>query len=136
MNLAAALLEAAPDRVRGLVQHGHGDAQVVKLLAGHSAEELFPDAHSPLGALAGLYFYFGCWQQAHETAQDDESPEGCYWHGIVHRQEPDGGNANYWFRRVGTHPVHAALAGQGFGSGGAWDAAAFVKFCASATARK
>lgn len=128
MSIADALLEAAPDRVPPLVKPHHGDAQVLKLLEGQSAADLFPGARSSQGALAGLYFYFGCWQQAHEAAQDDESPEGSYWHGILHRQEPDGSNANYWFRRVGSHPVQKALA-EKFGT---WDASRFIKFCESA----
>lgn len=130
MSIAAALLEAAPDRVPGLVKAGHGDAQVLKLLAGQPAEELFPGARAPRAALAGLYFYFGCWERAHEVAQDDESAEGSYWHGILHRQEPDASNANYWFRRVGRHPVQESLAAQ-FGQ---WDAADFVELCGRARA--
>lgn len=128
MSIAAALLEAAPGRVPKLVQDGHGDAQVLQLLAGYTAEELFPGARAPKGALAGLFFYFDCWPQAHEVAQDDPSAEGSYWHGMVHRQEPDASNANYWFRRVGTHPVPAKLV-QRFGR---WDAAEFVDFCGRA----
>src|SRR5580698_8023386 len=41
---------------------------------------LFPHARSPEAALAGLYFYFGCWDEAHSVAQDIASRDGSYWH--------------------------------------------------------
>src|SRR5260221_12612843 len=66
-------------------------------------DELFPGAHAPQAALAGLYLYFSCRDEAHEVAQADSSADGSYWHGILHRQEPDAGNASYWFKRVGRH---------------------------------
>lgn len=82
---------------------------LAKLLEGHSAEALFPDALSPDGALAGLWLRAGGWKQAHEIAQNLQTREGFYWHALVHRQEPDGFNAKYWFRQVGEHPIFPAL---------------------------
>jgi len=82
---------------------------------------------------AGLYLYFSCWQEAHELAQEIETPDGSYWHAIVHRQEPDPGNAGYWFRRVGAHPIYPALcraaAEAGYQGGPRWDPIAFVDYC-------
>jgi hypothetical protein len=50
---------------------------------------------------AVAYLQTGDWQRAHPIVQDDESPLGCWAHGIVHLLEGDTGNARYWYERAG-----------------------------------
>lgn len=103
------------------------------------ARDLFPNALSPEGALAGLYLYFSCLDEAHAIAQDLDTPEGSFWHGIMHRREPDPGNAGYWFRRVGSHPLFPALRDEAhrnrFDTGKQWDPFEFIEFCEAARVR-
>lgn len=102
--------------------------------------EWFPGARHPEAALAGLWLRFGEWDRAHTIAQDLPSAEGSYWHAIIHRQEPDGWNSGYWFRRVRLHPVFAQLAEEARRLSGkrpearftlkdAWDPFAFIEYC-------
>jgi len=99
-----------------------------------SAGRLFAGARAPEAALSGLYVYFSCFAEAHATAQDIATAEGSYWHAIVHRQEPDAGNAAYWFRQVGAHPIFPALARAADREGG-WDPFAFIEMCEQARGR-
>ncbi len=46
---------------------------------------------------------------SHTVSQSIKEPVGSYWHGIMHRQEADYGNAKYWFSNVGEHEVYASL---------------------------
>jgi len=86
---------------------------------------------APKLLLTGLYVYFSCFDEAHAIAQDIATPEGSYWHAIVHRQEPDAENAAYWFRRLGAHPVFPSLA-RAARQPGPWDPFAFIEMCAQA----
>jgi len=53
-------------------------------------------------ALAGLWWDGkDDWRRAHESAQQDEGPEGSWVHAYLHRKEGDQGNAAYWYRRAG-----------------------------------
>jgi hypothetical protein len=100
-----------------LVDLGVGtlDARLAKALAGLSAADLFRhatvvDERMADACLAGLWLHADGLNQSHEISQSIETPTGSFWHGIMHRREGDFGNSNYWFRRVGRHPVFEALA--------------------------
>ena len=85
------------------------EGEVRRRLQGCAAQDLFPAAFAPAEALAGLWLYFDGFDESHGIVQDLSSSEASYWHAIVHRREPDAGNAAYWFRRVGEHPVFGEL---------------------------
>ncbi len=73
--------------------------------------------------LSALWLVAGDLDRSHSLSQSIDNREGSYLHGIMHRREGDFGNAQYWFRRVGSHPVFAELMRQ---SGGLYrDAATF-----------
>ena len=63
---------------------------------------------------AGLFLMNNCVDESHACSQSIEGlgphHTGDYWHAILHRREPDYGNAKYWFRHVGRHPAYVELA--------------------------
>ena len=104
-----------------------------ELAASAGATALFPAAPHPSEALAGLWLLFDDLNQSHTLSQELSSPEAAFWHGIMHRREPDPANAGYWFRRVGRHATFPALreaaAAIGYRAGGdAWDPFAWIDY--------
>jgi hypothetical protein len=133
-------LDQDGDRLIPLVSGACSSTAARARLAGQRADDLFPQAFAPEAALAGLWLYFSCLDESHQLAQEIHSAEGSFWHAIMHRQEPDSGNAAYWFRRVGHHPVFPELCQAAdeiiarhpeaeFRTGGKWDPFSFVMFC-------
>lgn len=94
---------------------------------------------------SGLWLAYDFLDESHAISQEIHGPEGSYWHGIMHRREPDYSNAKYWFRHVGQHPVLDSLriaadqllqqwptsdpAAAFLASGRAWDPLAFIDLC-------
>ena len=79
---------------------------------------------------------------SHTVSQDIKTREGSWLHGIMHRREPDYGNAKYWFKRVGPHAAFPTLAtraaeqlrdsGDTLFAAGPWDPFAFIDECEAA----
>ncbi len=62
------------------------------------------------GALkSGLLIWNDAINDSHNISQGLSNNTGSYWHGIMHRREPDYSNAKYWFGRVGTHSIFPDL---------------------------
>lgn len=93
--------------------------------------------------LAGLWLYHNFLDESHHLSQNIETPTGSYWHGLMHRREPDFANAAYWFRQVGPHPIFEPLHRAAFQAAAtasdrdarivveqpAWDPFGFVELC-------
>ena len=61
-------------------------------------------------ALAALWWQArGDWSRAHEAAQADEGKDAAWVHALLHREEGDLGNADYWYRRAGKRRPGGAL---------------------------
>lgn len=67
------------------------------------------DADMARACLAGIWLHHNFLEESHQISQSIATPTGSYWHGLMHRREPDFSNSKYWFHRVGTHPILAPL---------------------------
>lgn len=105
--------------------------------------------HDAMAVVSGLLLWNDSLSESHTISQGIQTANGSYWHGIMHRREPDYPNSKYWFRQVGRHPIFPAVheaavetlraAGHGFRwatetighmeSRGEWDPNAFIDWC-------
>jgi hypothetical protein len=132
-------LDGGGQRLAPLTCANCSSLEARRILEKTKPADLFPEARDATAAMAALWLYFSCFEEAHELVSKSDSGECDLWHAILHRQEPDSGNAAYWFRKVGAHPVFARVSTAAIRilgrlpeaefRTGKWDPYAFIAFC-------
>ena len=97
-----------------LVPQNDWNNDLTSRIQGVSVDELFDgqtvkDDMYGASVKSGLLLWNDALDVSHKISQNIDSQTGSYWHGIMHRREPDYSNAKYWFRRAGAHAIFPAL---------------------------
>ena len=97
-----------------LVPQEAWNSELTNALESTSLDELFRGEslkNTAFGSAikSGLLLWNDALDASHNISQGLENQTGSYWHGIMHRREPDYSNSKYWFGRVGAHPIFPQL---------------------------
>ncbi len=97
-----------------LVPQEAWNSELTNALESTSLDELFRGEslkNTAFGSAikSGLLLWNDALNASHNISQGLENQTGSYWHGIMHRREPDYSNSKYWFGRVGAHPIFPQL---------------------------
>lgn len=110
-GLIDAIATATPPALDFTVRPGtRPAAEVERAVDAWCSERGIAAERRPLLVALGL-LYHDHEAEAHALCQAREGqPDADLIHAILHRREGDAGNARYWWRAVGAHPVFPALA--------------------------
>ena len=99
------------------------------------------DENMASACISAAWLYHNFLDESHTLSQQIDTPTGSFWHGIMHRREPDISNSKYWFQKVGDHEtfpaIREAASRVASGTGGeaavltnsTWDPFGFVDLC-------
>jgi hypothetical protein len=135
-------LDGNGQRLIPLQPSGCTNQEAVRLLRTFKAKDLFRNQEEPEAPMAALFLHLSSFEEGHQLLEMCETQEGTLWHAILHRLEPDSGNAAYWFRKAGPHPIDNLLGRAALKilhrvpdsefCTARWDPFAFTAFCDSA----
>ena len=111
---AAQILEALRSNGRPPLNAGRANVEQGRAIADASIQDLLGvstvvDADAALLVRSGFLLLANDLDGSHAISQKVSTPDGSYLHGIMHRREGDFSNAQYWFHRVGDHPLFEPL---------------------------
>jgi hypothetical protein len=111
---SSAFVELLQEERLNLLDPGTPNMQMRPALGALTIEKAFApnkiiDADMARACLAGIWLYHDFLDESHQISQSITTTTGSYWHGIMHRREPDFSNSKYWFHRVGEHPIFEPL---------------------------
>jgi hypothetical protein len=116
--LTTQLFFPAPEGLPVAIRPPRGSDELLKILEDFDWHSLSKTRSGDVFRAGALWLH-GFLDQSHAVSQKIDSPEGSYWHALMHRSEGDFSNSKYWYRRVGRHPIFPELlaAGRQFGTG-------------------
>ncbi|MEM7452941.1 MAG: hypothetical protein AAF456_01175 [Planctomycetota bacterium] len=118
MEFCEPICSLITDQAAGNYAAGGKDPGVRERLADLTPEDLFDvpivDSEAAECCLSGLWLLHNYLDESHEISQDIKTPDGSYWHGIMHRMEGDFWNSKHWFRQIGRHPALLDIARRAF----------------------
>ncbi len=99
------LCELGPGKPNAALRPKLAALSVAQLFAGKA----ITDHNAARCCLSAVWLLHDFLDESHTISQEIETVDGSYWHGIMHRREPDYFNSKYWFRRVGNHAIFPEL---------------------------